>query len=173
MFPLAILAVLVVGAVAIGGRQAAGKLPVPKTPDPSPPPPPRDDEPHESDIPWRSDAWTWEIYVLEDGRVVDEAGDELHLDDGLVPIEVCPGDTIVLRIAPAAPRELLAFMLPPVSWLQRAVSSPGEGDFAWTVREPKADAWQPAEVGVHDRRQARGGAPARAFGFAVALAESC
>lgn len=167
MFGFAVLFAVIAGAIAIAGRQQAGKTPVPKLPDLIPPPE-EDGGPHESDIPWRSDAWVWEIYV-RDGVVVDEVGDELNLDEGgLVPIEVAPGDTIVLRVEPGTRAELLAFGVPPVSWLELAVSAPEEGDYAWTVRAPKADAWRPTEIGVHDRRY---GVHPRRFGFSVTLAE--
>lgn len=167
----ALLAIAIFGTIAIASRQKGGRSPVPEPKTPDRVPPPDDDDPHESDIPWRSDAWTWEIYVEADGTVVAEVGDELRLEDGLVPIEVCPGDTIVLRIDPAAVRrDQVPFMLPPVTWLSVAVNAPEEGDYAWTVKKPKADAWRPTGVGIYERS---GGGHARRYGFAVTLSESC
>lgn len=181
MWPVVAVAV-VLGAFALAARDAKAKQ-QPQTEEPADAPdvdlPDVDDdleeeEPAEVEIPL-GDGLVWEVYVLEDGRLVAEGDDELVELDDLVELDVCPGDTIVIRTPPQAwEDDALPFQTPGTPWLELIVSSWETGDFAWAVHAAEGQGLgvlPTADVGVEVfDYDAQAGRP---YGFQATLSDDC
>jgi len=79
----------------------------------------------------------WELFVLEDGRFIDGEGDEYET---IVPLGVCPGDTIIIRVPPQAFEEdAEPFLSIDVGWLDLVTDDWAEGVFAWRVYDVEGE----------------------------------
>ena len=107
MFPLLFVALLIGGVAYAASQKETPRRPGPgvievvgpasKGPTVKPPKvvePPEVVEPREPE-PAEPEGMTWELWVLDDGRVVDEAGDKyLKAPD----VDVCPNDVLILHV---------------------------------------------------------------------------